>query len=194
MLELVKARLELALQGDLSNEQKLEAEQILDNVNLAIADGAYPVRYHPEYLYKLPQGDVEELQQILRNESTAPWNRGRAGIALGKLYEKEGQLDEAITVYRQAYELVRRVYPMYAGVKVSRGIKSLVNAPDAEECVLVRELVDTLHRLDPDSTPLPKGRIEFEVVGFELPPTVHVELELELCDPSIEDHGVRLAF
>lgn len=187
VLKLVKTRLELALEHGLSEEQNLEAEQILVNVNLAISDGDYPVRYHPEYLYKLPLGDAEELRQIQRDESAAPWNRGRAGVALGKLCEQEGELDEAITAYRQAYEQIRSVYPMYAGAKVSRGIKSLVNAADAEECALVKELVDTLHRLDPESTPLPKGRIEFEVVGIALPPTIQVELELRLCDPSIKD-------
>ena len=65
------------------------------------------------------------------------------------------------------------------------GTKSLVNAPDAAECVLVRELVNTLHRLDPVTHPLPKGRVEFKVRGVKLPPTVHMSLDFKLSDKSI---------
>ena len=187
VLKLVKSRLELALEGGISGEQKLRVEEILNAVNSAISDGFSPVRYHPEYLYRLPRGDVPELQQILRNPTTDPWTRGRAGVALGKQLETAGRRDEAIDAYRQAYELVRSVYPMYSGVKVSRGSKSSINLPDAEECLLVKELVDTLHRLDPVGTPLPSGRVEFDVVGFKLPPTVHIELELKMSDPSIKN-------
>ena len=185
VLELVKSRLELALSRELPNDQKLEAEQILANVNLAISDGAYPVRSHPEYLFKLPEGDANELRQMLLNETNAAWNRARAGIALGKLFENEGQTDEAVSAYLQAYEQVRLVFPMYSGVKATFGSKSQVDAPDAEECQLVRELVDRLHRLDPDSVPQPNGRIEFEVVGLEMPPSVYVGLTPKIFDPSI---------
>lgn len=187
VLQLVKTRLELALAGGLPEDQKLEAEQILTNVNLAISDGSYPVRYQPDYLHTMPPGDAAELQEILSNETTDPWSRGRAGIALGQLHEKERRRAEAITAYRQAYDLVRSVYPMYSGVKVSRGSGSLVNTPDAEECQLVRRLVDRLQQLDPPSIPQPKGRVEFEVVGYEFPATVHIALELKLGDPSIKN-------
>ena len=66
VLQLVKSRLELALAGGLPDEQALEAEQILTDVNLAIANGSYPTRYHPEYLHKLPEGDVEDLLRMLK--------------------------------------------------------------------------------------------------------------------------------
>ncbi len=187
VLRLVKARLEVALEGGLPEDQKLEAEEILANVNLAIADGAYPVRYHPEYLYKIPTGSADELQRLLDNETTAVWNRARAGIALGRLYEHQRKTGEASAAYRQAYELARSVYPMYAGVKDSVGGGSRINTPDAQECVLIQELVGALHRLDPQAMPLPKGRVEFDVVGTTLPSTVHIDLVLKLFDPSIVD-------
>ena len=87
VLQLVKSRLELALAGGLPDDQALEAEQILTDVNLAIADGSYPTRYHPEYLHKLPEGNVEDLLRMLNDKTDSPWSRGRAGIALGKLYQ-----------------------------------------------------------------------------------------------------------
>ena len=172
VLKLVQARLERSLEGNLPHDQKLDAEEILKNVKLAIADGAFPVRYHPEYLHRLPEGDADDLREILNNKSTDPWTRARAGIALGRLHEESGQTDTAIATYHQAYELARSVYPMYAGVKVARGSQSRIDAPDAETCVLVRNLVDTLHELDPQGMPLPTGRVEFDVVGIKLPPGV----------------------
>ena len=187
MLNLVKSRLELALEGTLSDDQKMEAEQILTNVNLAISEGAYPVRYHPEYLYKLPQGNVDELQRMVRNETSAVWNRAKAGIALGKLHENSGRINDATAAYQQAYDRIRSVYPMYAGVKAAIGSKSRVDSPDAKECGLVHDLVDTLHRLAPNAVPLPGGRVEFDVVGVAMPPSVHIELSLELCDPKIDN-------
>lgn len=193
VLRLVKSRLEVALSGGLTEDQKLEAEEILANVNLALADGAYPVRYQPEYLHKIPTGSADELQRLLHDESTAVWNRARAGIALGRLYEEQRQSNEAITAYQQAYTLARRVYPMYAGVKDSVGGGSRVDAPDAKECELIQELVASLHRLDPETMPLPQGRVEFDVVGIALPPTVHIDLVLKLFDPAIVDPDEGLA-
>ena len=187
VLQLVKTRLEMALEGGLSEEQKLEAGEILGNVNLALADGAYPVRYHPEYLYRIPSGDVEELRRILGNEASAVWNRARAGIALGRLCEDQGESENAKAAYREAYDLARSVYPMYSGVKDSVGTGSRIDSPDAKECGLIQELVGALHRLDPEAMLLPKGRIEFDVVGIDFPPTVYVDLELTLFDPSISN-------
>jgi hypothetical protein len=103
------------------------------------------------------------------------------------MHEQAGDEVQALAAYQQAYRLVRSVYPMYAGVKAAIGSGSRVNLADAEECLLVRELVETLHRLAPDSMPLPQGGIAFDVVGIDLPPTVHVELVLELCEPSIRN-------
>ena len=122
---------------------------------------------------------------MLRNKTSPAWNRGRAGIALGKLLEEEGQTDEAVSAYLQAFEQIRSVFPMYSGVKATFGSKSRVDAPDAEECPLVRELVDSLRRLAPDSIPEPKGRIKFEVVGLNMPSSVHIGLRPRIFDPSI---------
>jgi predicted Ser/Thr protein kinase len=187
ILRLVKTRLELALQQSLSEDEKLEAEEILTNVNLAIADSGYPARYQPEYLYKVPTGSEDELRQLLDDQDGAVWNRAKAGIALGRLFEQNDQKAEAVGAYRQAYELARSIYPMYEGVKDAVGSGSRLDAPDAQECVLVHELVMALNQLDPQSMPLPKGRVEFEVVGMTLPPTVHIDLVLKLFDPSITD-------
>ncbi|MDA1230334.1 MAG: serine/threonine-protein kinase [Planctomycetota bacterium] len=187
VLELIKTRLELALEGNLPEDQRLEAEEILGNVNLAIADGAYPVRYHPEYLYKVPSGNAEELRGILNNETIAVWNRARAGIALGRLCENLGKTENAKVAYREAYELARSVYPMYSGVKDSVGTGSRMNTPDAQECGLIQDLVGALHRLDLEAMPLPKGRIEFDVIGIDLPPTVYIDIELKLYDSSISN-------
>ncbi len=188
ILKLIKSRLELALRGRLPADQQLVAEETLAAVQLALsAERAFP-RVQPEYLHTLPTGSAAELKTQLADDSQPIWNRARAAIALGRLYERQFQRPEAVSSFRQAYELVRSVYPMYSGVKVAIGAKlSRVDAPDAEECRLVRQLVQDLRRLSPASLPEPRGELQFDVEGFELPETISLDFSLELCDPSVQD-------
>jgi predicted Ser/Thr protein kinase len=187
-LKLVKSRLELALQAGLSDAQRREAEQTLTAVNLALSADKPWVRHDPEYLYTLPTGSIEELRAAAYDESQPVWNRGRAAFALGKLQQENGRSGEARAALLHAYDLMRRVYPMYGGIKASMGSAvSRVAAPDAEECRLVRELADAAHNAAPDVIAVPQGRVEFVVVGYKLPSAMGIDLSLELCDPSLED-------
>jgi len=187
-LELVKARLELALAARLTDQQQIEAEATLAAIKSVLSADEPWVRYEPEYLYKLPTGTAAELQALLDDEGSAIWNRARAAVALGKLHEQTWQAADALAAYRRALELMRSVYPMYAGVKAATGSQpSRVAAPDAEECLLVRELVNTIRRLSPADLPEPRGQIVFDVVGAELPDSIGIELTLELCDPAIDN-------
>lgn len=185
-LKLVEARLERALETGVPEAQRLETEETLQAIKIVLgADNPY-ARREPTYLYTLPAGSAAELQTTLDDAGQPAWNRARAGIALGRLHEEQRRTAQAITAYHAAYELLRRVYPMYGGVKASIGAQpSRVGVPDAEECKLVRDLVASLRRLDPAAMALPQGGLEFSVTGFRLPPTIGIELTLELCDPEV---------
>jgi hypothetical protein len=193
-LELLRARLDLALAGGLPDRQRIEIEETLTAVNLVLSQEKPHRRVAPDYLYKLPVGSALELSASLDDDSQPMWNRARAGIALGKLHEAEQNTQGAIVAYQRAYHFARQVFPMYEGVKASIGSQvSRVDMPDAEECRLVSELVDALRRLSPNSVPAPEGRVEFAVIGETLPPSIGIELDLVLCDPSVEDPNKGLS-
>jgi predicted Ser/Thr protein kinase len=187
-LRIVQKRLERALAGNLSAEQRAEADQTLAAVNLALSQDKPWSRLTPEFLHKLPTGSAAELRLLIDDATQPLWNRGKAAFALGKQHEEARDREAALAAYRQAYELIRSVYPMYGGVKVVTGPKpSRADAPDAEECRLVRDLVAALRRLSPEALPEPRGGLQFSVEGFSLPTTIGVELTIQLCDPAIDD-------
>lgn len=192
-LELIRQRLELAMAQGIPDDRKQEIEGTYTAVKLALNAGRPDVRYLPDYLHQLPQGSEEELKQTLDDPEAAAWNRGRAAIALARRQEAAGNSSSALALYKRAYDLMRSVYPMYSGVKLStNGRNSPNDTPDVGECLLIRELAADLRRLDPASLPNPKSTIEFEVLGASIPPTMSVDLILELSDPAIEhpDQGL----
>lgn len=191
-LELVKQRLEQALVGQLSDRQRLETEETLAAVNLALAKEKPWVRLAPDLLHTLPTGDAAELRAMSDDVQQSAWNRGKAAFALGRQQEAAHERDAALASFRQAYELIRSVYPMYGGVKAAMGGRAAL--PDAEECRLVRDLVAAIRNLDPAAVAEPRGGLQFRVEGFELPPTITLDLSIQLCDPAISDANQGLTY
>ncbi len=194
-LQLVKSRLELALTEKLTPQQRHDAQQTLAAINMVLSRSKPTGRQPVPPLDELPNGSMQELETALQDESLAIWSRARAGIALGRRLEEEHRTAEAAAAYRHAYDLARTVYPVYEGVKAAMGSRvDRSDVPDAGECLLVRDLVTSLHRLSPDTFALPQGSITFEVVGFQLPPSIGIDLSLQLCAPDVQNPHQELPY
>lgn len=185
-LLLVKTRLSMALQQTITEKQKLELEESYAAVNLAINEGEPYVRYTPDDLGQLPQGTMEELTKQMNDAAAPVWNRGRAAMAVGLLQKESGQKGNALQSLLFAYQQMKSIYPMYAGVKAG-STSSDRELPDAEECQLVRQLVKEIEAMAPESIPKPEGQLEFSVKGVDLPERIRLSLHLRLFDPSVKD-------
>jgi tRNA A-37 threonylcarbamoyl transferase component Bud32 len=189
-LVFVKTRLELALRTQLTEKQKLEAEETFAAVSLALNEGEPFVRYTPTDLATVPQGTVAELRKTLDDNDVHPWERGRAAMALGKQFLREQKKERALAEFQTALKFMRSVYPMYSGVQA--GLMVGGKAPEAEECLLLQELVADIRSISPDAMAAPAGGIEFEVQGFRYPSSVALTIALEFCEKHVEfpDRGL----
>ncbi|MCA9259129.1 MAG: serine/threonine protein kinase, partial [Planctomycetales bacterium] len=135
-LELVRQRLELALQHGVPADMRLETEETLAAVKLVLGQGTPEVRYAPDFLHRLPSGTPEQLRALVDDEQAPLWNRGKAAIALGRRLETAGETAEALQAYERALGWMRQVYPYYRNAASRLGT---ANRPDAsaEECRLV---------------------------------------------------------
>ncbi|MEQ9410912.1 MAG: serine/threonine-protein kinase [Fuerstiella sp.] len=194
-LELVRQRLELALQRDVPDARRLELEETLSAVKLVLDAGRPNIRYAPDFLHKLPTGTLEELQALAGDDSQPSWNRGKAAIATGQLLEQNGDISGATRSYRQAVELLRPVYPYYSGVRSQLG-KGMLNtgAADAEECQLIAGLLADLRRVSPGDAVSASGGVTITLDGVPLPSDVVLALRLELCDPQIASLDAGLPY
>ncbi len=192
-LELVRQRLELALEHGVPEDRRMEAEETLAAVKLVLAEGQPELRYAPDFLYHLPKGPVEELNATVNDEAQALWTRGKAAIAMGRQLESNGRRSQAIAAYERAFEFIRKVYPYYSGVSSHLGA-SLPTGSDlsGEECQLVADLCHDLSRLEPVKYPQPAGGIEFSLDGAPLPADVVMGFRLTLCDVNVANPDENL--
>lgn len=193
-LELVRQRLELALEHGVPEDRRMEAEETLAAVKLVLSEGNPDLRYAPDFLYRLPEGTVDELNAILNNESIALWTRGKAAMTLGRRLEANRDVPQAIKAYERALELCRQVYPYYSGVSSHLGASMPLGSDlTGEEAQLVADLCRDLARLAPEKHPMPVGGIEISLDGAPLPADVSMGIRLTLCDVSIADPDERLS-
>ncbi len=185
-LELLRQRLELALEHGVPEDSRMEAEETLAAVKLVLAEGQPELRYAPDFLYHLPKGTAEELNATVNDEAQALWTRGKAAMTLGRRLESDGNRSPAIAAYERAFEFFRKVYPYYSGVSSHLGA-SLPTGSDlkGEECQLVADLCSDLARLAPEKYPQPTGGIEFSLDGAPLPADVVMGFRLTLCDVNV---------
>lgn len=61
-LELVRQRLELALQRDVPDTRRRELEESLSAVKLVLGAGNPNIRYAPDFLHELPKGTLDEAE------------------------------------------------------------------------------------------------------------------------------------
>ena len=192
-LELVRQRLELALEHGVPADRRMEAEETLAVVKLILAEGQPEVRYAPDFLFRLPKGTLAELNATVNNEALALWTRGKAALALGRQLEADGKTIQAIAAYERALEHVRKVYPYYSGVSSHLGGGLPAGSEvTGEECQLVAALCSDLFRLAPEKYPQPAGGIEFSLDGAPLPTDVVMGIRLTLCDVNVADPDENL--
>lgn len=182
-LELAKTRMELALQQELLAKQKLEAEETFTAINLALHEGETEVRYTPSDLGTVPQGTKEALTKKEQDQKSPIWNRGRAAMALGLMQRDEGKKEEALQSLLTALQRMKSVYPFLGGVKAGSSEREV---PDAEECQLMRRLIDEINALSPSANPSAIGELEFTLAGVDLPKSLQISLHLQLSEKGFE--------
>lgn len=89
-LELVRQRLELALEHGVPEAMRMEVDEALAAVKIVLTKGQPDVRYEPDFLYRLPKGTAQELIATVNDESQAIWTRGKAAMAMGRQLESDG--------------------------------------------------------------------------------------------------------
>ncbi|MFO0869980.1 MAG: hypothetical protein U0935_13690 [Pirellulales bacterium] len=136
-LELVRQRLELALQRPVPPARQRELQEAATAVSV-LRTGT-PAVHAPQALHQLPSGTPEELQRIGDDSSQPAWNRGKAVLAAGRqLEDAGGDSTGALKAYRQALDLLRPAYPYTGGVRAQLGTGHGNDAAaDADECRLV---------------------------------------------------------
>jgi predicted Ser/Thr protein kinase len=136
---------------------------------------------------KLPEGTSAELLKVANDTRGARWQRGQAAYAAGLSLEQSGDTRAALVAFRQAFDLMRSVFPTYAGISMGtrssqdRGVEHIESA----ECGLLRDAFEAVRRLDPETPDALTGGIRFRIEGVQLPPGLVPKVRLELFDQSV---------
>ena len=135
---------------------------------------------------QLPKGTPAELLEVAGDTARPDWQRGKAAYAAGLSLEQSGDRDEALSAFRQAFDLMRSVFPFYEGISRSYKNSSVrgVEPIESVECVLLRGVFEAVRRLDPDTTDALTGGITLRIAGVELPPGLVPMVHIELFDQS----------
>ena len=187
LLRIAEKRLECFLDSEQGNEtQRKDAAATLALVQRAIHKK--PVNATPRDPYQdAPVGTPDELLTQAANSTLNPWQRGLAARAAGAALENAGNRPAALNAYRTALELMRSVYPTYKGVTSHVNFReSDLIVPDTEECGMLRDVLESVKRLDP-ARPDEMGGIRFRVEGVRIPKELSLSFHVTLCDPEIAE-------
>jgi predicted Ser/Thr protein kinase len=189
--ELAARRLTLFLEGAQgTREERAEAERTLQAIERSLRSLRPTERWTGDEIVRLPQLALPDLQVRAADSTLSPWERAKAQVALGRLHETGNDTASALGAYRSALDQMRRVYPFVAGVVSDSQIHAtgkddtLIEAP---ECRLLRELLQSLSRLDPDVSEQVTGGVRLRFDHPEFLKGVHVSARLTLCDPTIKN-------
>src|SRR5262249_32322458 len=139
---------------------------------------------------ELPQGPAEYLYRRSLDASIPPWERGKAAFAEGRSLAGSGDRDGALDAYRRAFELVRSVFPFYAGVDPDA-------QPDTKPLVwnsfgmfpehrLLDDIDAAIHQLDPSAPGVLRGGLRFHVDGLEFPPEVDLTFSPRITAAEVD--------
>jgi len=189
--ELAARRLSLFLDGPFgSREERAEAERSLQALDRSLRGVVPQVRLSTTDVTDLPVGTPAELQACLDDSKLTPWDRGKAGIALGRSYEQNQAVAEALVAYRAALAQLKLVHPYIAGVAstLQASYSRTTNvAADSPECRMMRDLLASIARLDPEFVDPAQGGLRLRFDHPELLAGFDVAINLELTDPAIGD-------
>ncbi len=188
-LRLARTRLGLFLDaGSGSVAERTEARQSLQAIQLALGEELTPKQSSetpPPIEETLPRGTDEELRRKVHDQRQSAWERGKAAYVLARRAAAEKRPEEAKVAAREAYYLLRSVFPMYRGVAASIVIAPRVKnriGQEAPACGLLREAHDLLQRLDSTHSDALRGGIRFHLRGVDLPEEITVDLSLVLVE------------
>jgi predicted Ser/Thr protein kinase len=188
-MELAEARLELVANGDFPIADRQEAGRLLERAR-ALLRGEEP--QHKSFVMPkevtLPKGTAEELHRRSLDTLLSPWDRGKAAYAEGRACEAAHDPDAALDAYQRAFDLIRSVFPFYAGTDPAAPQQSKPRLPldlDPERRLLA-DIDAAIHRLDPNAPEMMHGGLRFHVEGLEFPPEVAVSFSPRLIAPSVD--------
>jgi hypothetical protein len=189
-VELAAARLELVANGPFPTDERQEAGRLLNSARALLGgkQSSYPTVSVPN-LVELPQGSAEDLHRRSLDPSILPWERGKAAFAEACSRARSGDRDGALDAYRRAFELVRSVFPFYAGVdpEAQPDTKPLVwNSFDVfPKHPLLADIDAAIHQLDPSVPGVLRGGLRFHVDGIEFPPGVDLDFRPRITAPEV---------
>ena len=141
---------------------------------------------------ELPQGPPNELLKMSEDGSKKIiWIRGLAAYAAGLALEKSEDHAEALKAYHTATNLMRSVFPIYAGLrnKLQFNAYGPNKYTEDTECGLLRQAYAAVQRLDPNAPDQLQGGIRFRRAGMPIPAEMRIDLRVELRDPSVHEPG-----
>lgn len=189
--ELAARRLALFLDGSAGTaEQRVDAERTLQAIGNSLREVRPATTWSDDVLAKLPEGTLDDLSQRIADAGLSPWDRGKAAMAAARLHEVGGHTNQALVLYRTALEHFRRVYPFVAGVVSDHQVcadDADRTTPDAPECLLVREVLAGMHRLDSSFSHQVAGGVRIRLDHPELLGRGAVTAQLLLCDEAVAD-------
>jgi tetratricopeptide (TPR) repeat protein len=192
LVELAEKRLKVFLNsGGGSADERREAEQTLAAA-AHVLGGKKPaetVAVERAEDYGLPTGPPEELRKRADDPGLGAWDRGKAAFVLAKAAAAAGRTDEAKRLAGRAFELLRSVYPMYAGVASVTSSGPKVENPiarEAAEAVLLRQAHDLARRLDPSRPAALRGGIRFKIDGVDIPADLAATANVVLTAPGVK--------
>jgi serine/threonine protein kinase len=190
--ELVARRLAKFLDGASGTaDQRVDAEKTLQAIRVSLR-GVLPAANWLDSFdahVKVPEGTLTELSQRAADAAIPPWERAKATLAIARLHEAANDRNLALATYRSALEEIRRLYPFVAGVVSDFQNPSLTTntaRPDAPECQLVRDVLDSIHRLDPSFSTDVTGGIRIRLEQAELLGRTSVTIR-----PLLSDEGIK---
>jgi hypothetical protein len=193
LLALAEKRLRMFLAGPHGTAaERAEAETTLSVVEKELGKEEIVGEPSPS-ADELPQGTLQELLALAADEKRPRWERGKAAHAAALALEKQGDRAAALARHREAFALIKSVYPIYAGVGGMGQVRQAeLNEWGAPEMLLVRRIDDAIRRLDPGAPPALGGGLRLKVEGVTIPQEVNFNFNVVVCDPEVKDPNAGL--
>jgi tetratricopeptide (TPR) repeat protein len=183
LLSLAGRRLEIFLDGGNGTpEQRKEAQENLAVIRKVLNKEEFQNPSFPAPT-AAPKRTPEELLRKAGDPKVSRWERGKAAFEAGQELENAKDTKAALAAYRQAFDLMRPVYPTYDGM--SNSIPWHASAPPVPECVLLRKVVAGWRRLDPAAPDVLSGGLRLRLEGIDLPADLDLGLRIILYDPAV---------
>jgi tetratricopeptide (TPR) repeat protein/predicted Ser/Thr protein kinase len=188
-LELAEKRLQAFLNGPYgSDAERQGAEEKLAELRQAL--GKEPVESMPDSAQegKLLAGTPEDLLRRAGDPRKPALERAACAYSAGRQLERAGEARAAVEAYRRAYELIRRLHPVYAGVVFGLEMshpRSLRLEPQGSR--MLRHVAQKIRRLDPAAPNPLRGGIRLRITGLDLPPEQAIHLAVSLTDVGVKE-------